>query len=129
MSTFDSVQADTLRRALADLQSAFSIDETMGLRKRISDFKDEIKKRESEVENLASLADDALNAGYLAYAVDRALACAFFMRADMLREVIKKKRPDALRNKLCEAEKLFRTHTLVIDILETVDKDFVDGLE
>ena len=109
----DSVDKETIQRALADVQDTFSVYNEEKEEQRLRDLRKEIKTRQCEIKHLTDTLNDVERAAELTAPTDLSIAFVFRFRADMIREEIRQKRPDNLIFKVEQLEKRKRWITMI----------------
>lgn len=122
-----STDSDIVRRALADVQDAFSLMNDEKDEQRLRDLYTEIEKRCKQIDGLRALCEDAENAAILVLKTAPALAFVFQFRADLIRAEIRGLRTDSLTNKVNELEKKRSWGKLIARVLNDVNLEALNG--
>lgn len=122
-----STDGDIIRRALADVQDAFSLMNDEKDEQRLRDLRAEIDSRNRQIDGLQALCEDAEKAALLVLAIDPALAFVFQFRADLIRTEIRGLRTDSLTNKVIELEKKRSWGKLIARVLNDVNLEALNG--
>lgn len=123
---FNSVEKDTILRALSDLRDVYSNAEVAKERQRLSDLQAEVERRRRGIDDAKRLLADLEEAAGLVQAVAPDLAYAFTIRANVVREQIKKLNPADLEHKMVGIENDLAVVSLLGATLSTDYKELFE---
>jgi hypothetical protein len=124
---FDSMERDTILRALGDLRAAFSTASVARDKQRLADLSAEVDKRLAKIDDLTSTLRDLEASARLVQAVAPDLAFAFTIRGNEVRESIKKLNPADLQHKMVVVENSLAIARLLGVTLSTDYKELFEN--